>query len=83
MPTHEEQAVLAAYNGWGGLKESFIDGTKENTELKALLTPEEYNAAKLPLMTPFIPALTLSERYGKAFLVWALRAAESLTRLWV
>lgn len=53
MPTHEEQAVLAAYNGWGGLKESFIDGTKENTELKALLTPEEYNAAKATINDAF------------------------------
>jgi len=53
MPTHEEQAVLAAYNGWGGLKEAFVDGTKENTELKALLTPEEYNAAKATMNDAF------------------------------
>lgn len=53
MPTHEEQAVLAAYNGWGGLKEAFVDGTKENTELKALLTPEEYNAAKATINDAF------------------------------
>lgn len=53
MPTHEEQAILAAYNGWGGLKEAFVDGTKENTELKALLTPEEYNAAKATINDAF------------------------------
>lgn len=46
MPTPSEQDILAAYNGWGGLKDAFIDGSKENKELKALLTDEEYKAAR-------------------------------------
>lgn len=45
MPTPKEQAVLGNYNGWGGLKEAFLD-TKMNKELRAVLTPEEYKAAQ-------------------------------------
>ena len=45
MPTPKEQAVLGSYNGWGGLKEAFLD-TKMNKELRAVLTPEEYKAAQ-------------------------------------
>ena len=45
MPTPKEQAVLGNYNGWGGLKEAFLD-TKMNQELRAVLTPEEYKAAQ-------------------------------------
>lgn len=45
MPTPKEQAVLGNYNGWGGLKDAFLD-TKMNQELRAVLTPEEYKAAQ-------------------------------------
>lgn len=45
MPMPKEQAVLGSYNGWGGLKEAFLD-TKMNKELRAVLTPEEYKAAQ-------------------------------------
>ncbi len=45
MPTPKEQTVLGNYNGWGGLKEAFLD-TKMNKELRAVLTPEEYKAAQ-------------------------------------
>ena len=46
----EQQAVLSRYVGWGGLADAF-DPEKENwskeyTELKELLTPEEYAAAR-------------------------------------
>lgn len=47
--TSEEQEVLAHYVGWGGLSGAFeaTNSSWENeyTELKNLLTPEEYNAA--------------------------------------
>ena len=45
MPTPKKQAVLGNYNGWGGLKDAFLD-TKMNQELRAVLTPEEYKAAQ-------------------------------------
>ena len=53
MPTPAEQAVLAAYNGWGGLKAAFMEGSKENSEIRALLTDDEYNAAKSTMNDAF------------------------------
>ena len=52
--TKEQQAILARYVGWGGLKQAFYreDGSvakgweKRAAELKELLTPEEYAAAR-------------------------------------
>src|SRR5699024_11061394 len=48
--TAEEQEVLSRYVGWGGLPDAF-DSAKENwskeyTELKEALTPEEYESAR-------------------------------------
>lgn len=48
--TPEEQKILAGYVGWGGLADAF-DETKANwsgeyQELKALLSPEEYDSAR-------------------------------------
>lgn len=49
MATPEEQAVLARYVGWGGLANAFEGGNpawaREQAELKALLSPEDYAAA--------------------------------------
>ncbi|MCM1060920.1 MAG: DEAD/DEAH box helicase family protein [Eubacterium sp.] len=48
--TPEEQEILSKYTGWGGIPQAFDnlnDGwVKEYTELKELLTDEEYTAAK-------------------------------------
>lgn len=48
--TYEEQQVLAQYAGWGGVSKAFDPNNtsweKEYNELKELLTPEEYAAAK-------------------------------------
>ena len=48
--TPEEQEILSGYVGWGGLPDAF-DGNKaswhtEYLELKSVLTPEEYAAAR-------------------------------------
>ena len=56
--TQKQQRALARYVGWGGLKQAFFkdDGTvakgweKRAAELKELLTPEEYNAAKASVL---------------------------------
>lgn len=53
MPTPAEQSVLAAYSSWGGLTKAFQDGTKENTELRKLLTKEEYDAAKRSILDAY------------------------------
>ena len=48
--TPEQQDVLSRYAGWGGIPDAFdenkSDWTKEYAELKAALTPEEYEAAR-------------------------------------
>ncbi len=46
----EQQEVLSRYVGWGGIPEVFDESksewSKEYAELKSLLTPEEYDAAR-------------------------------------
>ena len=48
--TPEQQEVLSRYAGWGGIPDAFDeskgDWAKEYAELKAALTPEEYEAAR-------------------------------------
>ena len=48
--TPEEQEILSQYVGWGGLADAFAPDkdswAKEYTQLKELLTPEEYAAAR-------------------------------------
>lgn len=50
MATPEEQEVLAQYVGWGGLPMAFdehnVNWASEYAELKKLLSPAEYKAAK-------------------------------------
>ena len=55
--TPEEQEVLAQYVGWGGLADAFdpnkANWKEEYTELKELLTDEEYTAARASTLTAF------------------------------
>lgn len=44
--TPEEQEVLAQYVGWGGLADCFDERHSKYAELKALLTEDEYAAAR-------------------------------------
>ena len=44
--TPEEQEVLARYVGWGGLADCFDERHSKYAELKALLTEDEYAAAR-------------------------------------
>ena len=53
MPTPAEQEILGAYNGWGGLKNAFLDGKEMNKELRDLLTNEEYKAAQSTINDAF------------------------------
>lgn len=59
----EEQEVLSRYVGWGGLQEAF-DETKtawaaEYSELKSLLTEEEYNSARESTLSAFYTSFTV------------------------
>ena len=53
----EEQEILAQYSGWGGLSDAFEPNKDswhgEYTELKNLLTEEEYAAARSSTLTAF------------------------------
>lgn len=51
--TVEEQAVLAQYVGWGGLANFFDEKNPRYSELKNLLTDEEYTAARESTLTAF------------------------------
>ena len=68
--TSEQQEVLSRYVGWGGLADAF-DPDKENwraeyAELKELLTPEEYEAAR---------ASTLNAHYTSPTVIHAMYEA--------
>ena len=53
LATPEEQAILAQYVGWGGLSDCFEERHSKYAELKALLTDDEYAAARESTLTAF------------------------------
>ena len=64
----EEQEILAQYSGWGGLSDAFEPNKdswhSEYTELKSLLTEEEYAAARSSTLTAFYtPAKVIDAMY--------------------
>ena len=52
--TPQEQELLSRYVGWGGIQQAFdpdaVGWEKEYNELKSLLTPEEYEAARASVL---------------------------------
>jgi N12 class adenine-specific DNA methylase len=67
--TNEEKAALVRYVGWGGLSHIFSPATdwqKENLELSALLSEEEFRAAR---------ASTLNAHYTSGEVIHAMYAA--------
>lgn len=66
--TPEEQEILAGYVGWGGLSDAFDEEkaswSTEYLELKAVLTEEEYAAARESTLTAFYtPPVIISAMY--------------------
>jgi N12 class adenine-specific DNA methylase len=65
-PTSDEQRILVRYVGWGGLKGVFTEGHKqwsrEGAELKTLLTPEEYDAAKRSILDAHYTSPTVIQK---------------------
>lgn len=57
LATAQEQEILSKYVGWGGISDAFDPNKsnwfKEYEELKALLTEEEYEAARESTLTAF------------------------------
>ena len=53
LATAEEQAVLAKYVGWGGLADCFSETNRNYSELKSLLTEEEFSSARESTLTAF------------------------------
>lgn len=55
--TPEEQEIMSKYTGWGGLQNAFdsrkSEWSKEYSELKELLTDEEYTSAKASVLDAF------------------------------
>ena len=49
----EEQEILSRYVGWGGLADCFDDRHSKYQELKALLSEDEYAAARASSLTAF------------------------------
>ena len=53
LATEAEQEILAEYVGWGGLKQVFETTSSYYDEVKELLSPEEYAAARESTLTAF------------------------------
>ncbi|MCL2086166.1 MAG: hypothetical protein FWH05_01050 [Oscillospiraceae bacterium] len=55
--THEEQAIMARYTGWGGLSKAFDESAEnwnnEHTQLKNLLTKSEWESAMKSTLTAY------------------------------
>lgn len=55
--TPDEQIILSKYVGWGGIPEAFDENNSawgtEYLEMKTVLTPEEYTAARESTLTAF------------------------------
>ena len=57
LATAEEQEILSRYVGWGGIPQVFDANngqwSNEYTQLKEMLTPEEYKAARTSTLNAF------------------------------
>ncbi|WP_448781724.1 DNA methylase [Blautia sp.] len=63
LATLEEQEVLSRYVGWGGIPQAFEERNsawaEEYTQLKGVLTPEEYRAARASTLNAFYTSPTV------------------------
>ena len=63
LATPEEQEVLSRYVGWGGIPQAFEERNsawaEEYTQLKGILTPEEYSAARASTLNAFYTSQTV------------------------
>lgn len=66
LATPEEQAILSGYVGWGGLADCFDEQHSHYQELKHLLDPEEYAAARASTLTAFYTSPTIIQAIYQA-----------------
>jgi len=63
LATPEEQEILSRYVGWGGIPQAFEERNsawaEEYTQLKGVLTPEEYSAARASTLNAFYTSPTV------------------------
>ncbi|WP_415340128.1 helicase-related protein [Clostridium perfringens] len=68
LATSEEQEILSKYSGWGGMAQAFdirANGwSKEYTELRSLLTQEEYESARASTLNAhYTPKVVIDSIY--------------------
>ena len=72
--TAEEQEVLSQYVGWGGLPDAFdpdkSNWSKEYTELKGLLSEDEYAAARGSVLNAHYTSPTVIRGIYDAWSAW-------------
>ena len=66
LATESEQKLLADYSGWGGLSDRFDENHSDYEELKSILSPEEYTAARESTLTAFYTPPVVIEAMYKA-----------------
>ena len=74
----EEQETLSRYVGWGGLADCFDEKHSRYAELKALLTEEEYAAARASSLTAFYTPPVLIDAIYKALAQMGLESGNLL-----
>ena len=78
LATPEEQETLSRYVGWGGLADCFDEKHSRYAELKALLTEEEYAAARASSLTAFYTPPVLIDAIYKALAQMGLESGNLL-----
>ena len=78
LATPEEQETLSRYVGWGGLADCFDEKHSRYAELKALLTEEEYAAARASSLTAFYTPPVLIDTIYQALAQMGLESGNLL-----
>ena len=78
LATPQEQEILSRYVGWGGLADCFDEKHSRYAELKALLTEEEYAAARASSLTAFYTSPIIIDAIYKALAQMGLESGNLL-----
>ena len=78
LATPEEQETLSCYVGWGSLADCFDEKHSRYAELKALLTEEEYAAARASSLTAFYTPPVLIDAIYQALAQMGLESGNLL-----